>query len=498
MRFARSFWPAVFLLASSVAAAEETPDKDGKPAATYRVEQGPFKVEVTLKGVFEAAHMTPFALHLEGWTKQQGSPLMVHRAVEQGSHVRKGETLLWLDLERLDQAIRDLEADRHLEEVTQHLSEKELLLLEQAAPLEVAVQERSKIGAEEDLKRFLQSGRAFSEKWADLHLKSARNYHEYAQEELRQLEKMYKANDITEETEEIILKRQRNQLEFAAFLVKQAEKDHEETYKIDLPRRDRTLHEQAQRQALSLDKLRLTQPLQLTQKRLALEKLRYDHGKISQRLARLKRDRELLACTSPVDGVVYYGRCVQGHWTSQASMADRLQRGGEVHPEEVILTLVQPRPMFVRAEVDEKDLQHVQAGLAARIVPTGHAERKVAGRIEQVSAIPVAAGKFMARVELDSPAAEGPWMPGMACSIKVTPYRRDDALTLPASAVFTDELDEDRHYVYLVGPRLAPTRRDVKIGPKTEQRVVILEGLHAGDEVLQQKPGDAAKKGAKS
>jgi HlyD family secretion protein len=459
---------------------------------TYTVEQGPFKLEVTLKGVFEAQQMVPFALHLEAWTRQHGGALLVHKAVEHGSSVRQGEQLLWLDLDRFERSRRDLETERHNEELALQLAEKELVHLEQSAPLELASAEHSRQVAAEDLQQYLNRGRAFAHRRADFHLKTARDFLDYAQEELRQLEKMYKANDITEETEEIILKRQRQHVEFAAFFLKTAERDHEETLKTELPRRERHLRDHAERQHLSLEKLRAAQPLQLLQKRQALAKLRYEHDKTTEKLARLQRDREVLACRAPVDGVVYYGRCVHGHWTTASSIADKLHRGGEVQPEEILITIVPGGPVFVRAEIEEKDLHHIKSGLTTKIVPTADADTRLAGKIDSVSPVPVSAGKFLAQVRFDVPKTS-PWVPGMACSVKAVPYQKADALTVPVAGVFTDELDEDRHYVYLAGPPRA-TRRDVTLGPKVGTRVEIISGLRAGEQILQQKPADAAAK----
>src|SRR5581483_8118679 len=185
-----------------------------------------------------------------------GGPLLVQKAIEHGTRVRKGDTLLWLDLERLDHTIRDLEAQERQDELALKLAEKELPLLEQSAPLELAAAEQAKKVADEDLQDFLLKGRAFSEQMSDFRVKSARHMLESAREELRQLEKMYKANDLTEETEELILKRQRHHVEMAAFFAKSAEKWHEETVKVELPRRDRHLRDAAEKQALALDKVR--------------------------------------------------------------------------------------------------------------------------------------------------------------------------------------------------------------------------------------------------
>ena len=51
----------------------------------------------------------------------------------------------------------------------------------------------------------------------------------YEQDELTQLEKMYEADDLTEETEEIVLKRQRNSVEFAEFSLESARLSRDRT-----------------------------------------------------------------------------------------------------------------------------------------------------------------------------------------------------------------------------------------------------------------------------
>ncbi len=75
---------------------------------------------------------------------------------------------------------------------------------------------------------------------ANYQVKSANDSLAYAKEELQQLEKMYKASDLTESTEQIILKRQRDQVERGAFYLKLAEYDRDMFFKISLPRGKKT------------------------------------------------------------------------------------------------------------------------------------------------------------------------------------------------------------------------------------------------------------------
>jgi multidrug efflux pump subunit AcrA (membrane-fusion protein) len=474
---------------------QDAPAKDTAKPATHKVEKGPFKVEVTVKGIFESENMTEVSLNPEAWTPKTGGMLTVLKAVDHGTNAHKGDTLVEIDPEQLDDAIRDLETDRHLADLSIKLAEEEMPTLEKFTPLDLAAADRSKKQADEDLKLFLDVVRPHSEKMAHYQVKSAGQYLEYAKEELRQLEKMYRSKDLTEETEEIILKRQRHAVESAQFYYKTAELERDFTLKTDLPRRQQNLSENAVKQGLSLERAKATLPLTLNQKRLALDKLKYDRGKAEERLAKLKEDRKMMTIKAPADGIVYYGKCSRGTWGTAAMMASKLQRGGIVMPSEVILTIVQPRPLFIRAVVEEKDVHWVRPDLKGKAVPVPYPDLKLAAKVGSVSAIPITPGNFEARIDVDAGVDSAAIMPGMACTVKLLPYVKADALTVPATAVFTDDLDEDKHFVYLPGKEGKPEKRFVTVGHTSEGKTEIKGGLQEGDEVLQEKPASAGKKG---
>ena len=71
----------------------------------------------------------------------------------------------------------------------------------------------------QDFERFNQIDLPYEKKAAAMTLKSYRDSLAYATEELNQLKKMYEADDLTEETEEIILQRTKNQVDRAKFLL---------------------------------------------------------------------------------------------------------------------------------------------------------------------------------------------------------------------------------------------------------------------------------------
>ena len=68
-----------------------------------------------------------------------------------------------------------------------------------------------------------------------MNLKSSEQYLAYAAEELNQLKKMYEADDLTEETEEIILQRAQNQYDRAKFSLEAAKIRNEDLLKFNSP-----------------------------------------------------------------------------------------------------------------------------------------------------------------------------------------------------------------------------------------------------------------------
>jgi HlyD family secretion protein len=469
------------------AAPAETP---AKKAATHKVEKGPFKVEVSLKGIVESEAMNEVLMSPEAFTPENRGQFRVLKAVEHGAAVRKGDQIVWLDMERIDQIITDLERDRDLADLGFKLAQEDLHAAQKANPIDLAAAERGKKQADEDLHRYLSQDKDFLVKMIEYEVKSAANWLAYAKEELKHLEKMYKANDLTESTEEIILKRQRDMVERAAFYLKTAEYDRDFVLKVSLPRREEGMKENSVKQALTLEKTKITTPLLLSQKRLTLDKMKFDRERATEKLQKFKKDRDHMVVKAPADGIAYYGKCVRGNW-STSSVESKLQRGGMLMPDEVFLTVVKPRPIFVRATVDDKDFSNVRAGLQAKVVPTPLSALKLSAKVDKVSAVPVS-GHFEAHVILQA-SPDSALMPGMACTVKLIAYQKSEALTVPSESVFTDENDEDVHYVFVQSKEDKHAKTYVALGKKSSTKVEILQGLQEGDEVLLENPTKTKK-----
>lgn len=460
-------------------AAGKTTDSPKKPA-THKVEKKPFKIELSVKGMLSAEEASEIAYRpfpIVGLPYSHG-PMTIRKVTAHGTKVKKGDLLVSLDTRKIDQAIKQVEADIRSLEAGIQLAEKEQPLLEKGLPVEIEAAQRGKREADEDLDFFRKTGRPEMEKRARTMVKFAAFYYEYTKEQLRQLEKMYKANDLTEDTEKIILKRQRFMVEESANELRVAELELDYVLKTTLPRRDTVLREGVAKQVLALEKAKTTLAPALRQKEESLAKMRFERDRLAAGLELLQIDRATMTIEAPADGVVYYGKFEAGHWDHSSTLAGKLVEGGTIMPDDVFMSVVKARPLLVRLAIEEKDVHLVKPGLEGKARMVFHPDVKLPARVTKLSAVPTAPGKFEAVVALviDDRAD---LVPGMACTVRFVPYAKKEAFVVPASTVVEDD---DQHFVEVCeGGKCV--RRTVTAGRSHDGQIEILEGLRAGEEI---------------
>ncbi len=468
----------------TAAYSEEPPrtasSETAKPA-TVKVEAGPIVVETTLKGTIEAENVTELFLDLKSWTE----PLIVKSAAAHGSRVKKGDIVLELDTVKIDQTLHEVRVERELADISLRLAKEEFSILDQSLPMNLAEADREKQVAEENLKRYAEVERDHEKKSGEFMMKSAANWLEYAREELKQLKKMYRDKDLTEETEEIILKRQQNEIEQFEFMIESMRLHLERDEALEQPRRGQAMKDAVQKQTLAWQKAQSSLPLELHQKKLALQKQEIERAKTEERLEHLKVDRAAMIVHAPSDGIVYHGQSDRGHWNS-ATVSTQLRHNGTIQLKEIVMTIVSARPVFLRADVEEKDLHALKEGLEGHAVPVGFPSLKLVAHLKHLSLVPRTAGSFESQIAVDIPDTVETIFPGMAANVKFITYRQDNALQVASSAIFHDE-GSDVHYVFVAGEG-KPVKTSVEVGKASGEKTEILKGLQAGTEILAAKP----------
>jgi multidrug resistance efflux pump len=430
---------STFCAATILSAADEKGD-------TYTVKKGPLKVEVALEGTFEPEGATEVILRCEEW-----ADLSVLSVAEHGAAVKQGDTLLELDRRTIDEAIRDLESSIKVAQIGLAQAEVDLKLLDPTVSLDLAAAKRAKERADADLKEFLELQRDVTRRKAEAQVRAALNAFNYQKDELDQLEKMYKADDLTEETEEIVVKRQRDSVDMAKENLSLETIERDQTLKVTLPRQEEAFKDAAARAAIELTRTEAALSHSKDKKMLELQALREGLERSQRKLARLQHDLGLMKITAASDGVVYYGAFVRGQWIGGPDTASKLRRGGNVASDEVLMTVVQPRSQTMRVSVAEKDLQQVKPGATGFVTVSAFPLASLPAKIESVSPVPVSAGKLSATVKLAAPPADGIAIaPALSGTFKLVGYFKPDALVVPLAALQADEADPTRQFVTVV------------------------------------------------
>jgi multidrug efflux pump subunit AcrA (membrane-fusion protein) len=464
---------------ASPAGEEGDASKPAKKPALHRVGRKDLKVQATLDGVIAAEESEVVAVRPEVWTT-----FRVVKAVPHGTQVHQGDVLVEFDDEKLEEALAKAEIDQRLGELALMQAEQEFPRIEKSVELSYEEAEREYRMVQEEFERFKKVMRPLSIKMADYNLKSMKQQLANAQEELDQLRKMYEADELTEETEEIVLKRQEFQVEMLTFYVSYYEVNHDYTLNVSIPRREESLTTAVEQGRLAFERAKMVRSLGQSEKRYELEKLREARARSVQSHARLLADRELMTLRAPCDGYAYYGQSKNGRWGEITSLESKLVPYGTISPNTVVMTIVKKRPIYVTTTVSEKDFPAFRQGMSARVKLVADEDVELEGRVRELAAIPSASNKFLLDIDIDADKAPEWLVPGMTCKARLTIYEAEDAVVIPADLVQSDEDDPEQKYVMVVPAEdKDPIRRDLKLGKKQGKNVEVLKGLQAGDQV---------------
>lgn len=456
---------------------DEKADEKKSDRKTHTVKAGPLKIQLEADGAFVSREMSPVEIDPEAW-----SSFEIVDIVEHGTTVHKGQTLIKFDDEDLKDTIEELELDQKINELSIIKAEQELPRLEKSIDMAYEQAERSLDEAETDYKNYQDVDRDIILRSIDLSLKRAEQMAENAHEELDQLEKMYDADDLTEETEEIVLKRQRAAVEQADFALERAKLSHERSLELLLPRNDIEEKETLERVKLSYQRAKTSSETDLNRARYELEKAKRARADSLEKHAKLTSDLSLLEIKAPADGVVYYGSCTDGEWSDMASLIEKLKPENKAPTGQTLMTVVAADDLYVQSKLKESDVPDVEEGQKATVVPTASSDNKLDAKVSKVSSIPVAQGKFSLELELTGSDHPSWLVAGMSGKVKITTYETDDALLVPKKAVHSEEGDEDSKYVWLVdGDEVE--KQAVKVGKTKGDDMEIVDGLDEGDVV---------------
>jgi HlyD family secretion protein len=444
-------------------------------AGEVTIEAKPFVVEHSFPAAVLPEAVVLLRLDPEGWPAFKFTALAGH-----GEMVEKGAVLVAFDAEDFTNKLAD----------TRHAVESGALLLAQAElehkslvetadhQLE-AVRTAARVAREEN-EYFIKTRRKVTEERVEQSLENARQGLENQREELRQLEKMYAEDDLTEETEEIILVRQRNAVKRAEFGLLVEELDHARALKVLIPREAVELANHGRDAALALAKFEAEQARKIKLKEAELVAARVAQERAVKALAELEADQGLFEVKAPAAGWLYYGAMEDGRWTTGEAIKGLAVHGAAPLNKAYATFIPADSALALAVFVDEAAARSLAVGAVGRAALSGREDLEIPVKLTALATTPGPDGRYRATLSAEWPEGLAA-VPGSGCDVHLLAYEKEAAIVVPNNAL------EGGAKGWTVAVKLADgktERRVVKRGRASKEVTEIVSGIEPGQVVV--------------
>jgi len=340
--------------------------------AAAPVQDAPTLVERS--GTFVPVHAAEVKLDLESF---QG-PLEFVDVLAHGSPVREGDVLARFEVEAIDEQIAAAERDLRSTEIRHQNAREQARLDAEGGEQRMEGANDALASAERALAAFEKTELELKRRGNDLNDAYSKDNIEDQKDELAQLEKMYTADELTDATEEIVLKRSRRQLARSETSVElqAARRRFDADYAEQEQRRQRN---DAVRDARR-NKERLARQLEMEKRGRddGLARLDPEATTAHERVDQLKREREQLVLRAPRSGIVMHGG-LDDYLPGRA--APRHEPGGAAANRAKLFTIAAPGAFEVALDVPESLLLKLDQGMAVKVIPAAQPDGSLMGRL---------------------------------------------------------------------------------------------------------------------
>ena len=406
--------------------------------------------------------------------------LEIAQITAHGSHVNQGDVLVRFETKELDIKLED--ARNVLESNTLSLAQAEAeyaLFLETSQHKLTGIRRAAEVAREENT-YFTEVRKKASEDSANMDLKRGEQILANAREELRQLSKMYEADEVTEETEAIVLVRQQNLVDGAEFNLRIEVLGHKRKLPVELPREAESLADNVRDAALALKSAEVEIPRSGELKKMALATQKTANLRMKLELADLEADRALVEVKAPAAGWFYHGPIEDGSWTP-GDATKKLVPHGQVPAHRAFATFVPvSAKLGLVAFLDESSAQALKLDLAGTASLTGHEELEMPVILRKISAVPGTDGNYRADLTATWPAGGTP-VTGATAQVRMITYQQPAAIAIPTKAIQMGATGASVEVKLADGK---PSRKEVKRGRATKEETEILSGLEVGQVVV--------------
>jgi hypothetical protein len=332
------------------------------------------KTSVERTGTFVPVNATEVKLGLESF---QG-PLELVEVVAHGAQVREGDLLARFETKAIDDAVTAAERDLRSTEIRQQNAKEQARLDDEAAAQRLEAAGDAAHDAQEALDNYEKIETSLKKRGEDLSESGMKDNIDDQKDELAQLEKMYTADELTDATEEIVLRRQRRGLARtqASVDLQLARKKYDNDYS------EKKQHEARQKAARdaqrNLDRTQRSIEMEKRARADSLARLDPEMKDARERVEKLKHDRERLTVKASASGIVLHGARDD---YKPGRTPPRYEIGGTAGAKAVLFTLSAPGALQVALDIPEADVLVLSQGMAAKVVATADPAQTLVGRL---------------------------------------------------------------------------------------------------------------------
>ncbi len=439
------------------------------------IEKRPFVIRQSLSATAMPEEVSLLELKAAAW-----SDFEINRITPHGSKVAKGEVLIAFDPEKIDMKLEDARQATKARGHELAQAELELQHLKDTTPHKLEALRRAANEAKEENAYFTGIRRKAEEDSAAEKLRRAEIMLENQREELRQLEKMYAADDLTEETEEIILVRQKDRVRAAEFELRMEHLNHKRRREVLLPREAIQLAEAERDTAIALAKFEDEAPRSISRKTIELESLRSAIARESESLTKLEADRQQFEFTAPADGWFYHGAMENGRWTTGDAVKALVVHGRPAMRKAFATFIPASARLKLVAALKDSAASQLTKDASGVAWLAGREDAEIPVKLTRLAAAPEPDGQFTAEFSAQW-SKQLAVAPAACVSINLVAYEMPEAIVLPTKAL---EFGADG---WTVAVKLADgktERRPVKRGRVFNDECEILAGLEPGQVVI--------------
>ncbi|MBE0645132.1 MAG: efflux RND transporter periplasmic adaptor subunit [Bacteroidetes bacterium] len=224
---------------------------------------------------------------------------------------------------------------------------------------------------------------------------------------------------------------------------------------------------------LNIENKNIVRRSELGNLQLRIEQIRSDIGES-------QKEMELLTVKAPISGLIVY----ENNWSTGRKIA----KGDQPWPGMPLISLPDLSAMQTEVSVNEMDISKVKKGQSVLVIPDAFPDKSFHGTISSVSQIGRQKGQGsnvkVFDIVIDIKETDDVLKPGITTTNKIVVDKLQKVLSIPIISV----VEEDAKTYAYVGEGSSFEKRELLLGARNDNFVIVKKGLAVGEQVALRNP----------